>query len=948
MTPERWRQVTSLFNAVQTSDVSRQAAFLDDACGNDAELRAEVEALLSLQRGADAVSTSALFADLPQLSPGTSLGVYRLDVLVGAGGMGQVYRATDTRLHRQVAIKVLVPGLAVDPEFTARFEREGRLLASLNHPNIASIYGLEEAEGLQALVLEFVDGPTLAERLERGALTVTEALTIARQIASALDAAHERGIIHRDLKPANIKIAPGGVVKVLDFGIARASAAAGAPAVTDATRTGTVIGTPAYMSPEQARGRAVDKRTDIWAFGCVLYEMLTGRAAFAGETASDTIARVLERDPAIEMLPAGLSPSIRRLVAHCLAKDPSERLRDIGDARLEIVDALSAPASAAQSTAQPTVRGRWLWLAAAAGVVIAVTALIASLARGRLEERPGSPMEFRIDLPPEAGNAGYGLAVSPDGRRIAFASCCSGGPQLWVHSLDSSETHALPGTEGARHPFWAPDGATVGFFTANKLERTDLANGPPLDIADLFGAPAGPSGASWNANGIILYSTGFQLFRIPASGGAAEPVKVTDDAGEAAREKPQFLSDNTHFIYYAVGPRRHAEYLASLDSAVATHLVDSDYPAIYAGPSSLIYLRGTALVAQSINLKTGRLEGPAFPVASNAAPGCVCAGQPMQRYSASPNGVLALVQTGGGSPGHLVWFDRTGTALTAIDQPPGVENLNPAISPDGKRVAVNRMDPQTGNWDIWTIDDRGIASRLTSNPAQDSDPVWSPNGKELAFVSSRDGRLALYKVAVDQSGTEQRLVEFDEKTNDVATTDWSMDGKFILYQVRTQQHPDWSVWALPLFGDRKPVAAVQGEHVSNAHVSPDGHWIAYTSFETGRNEVYIQRFMEPGEKKPIAPGGGAHPRWTRDGHELVYWKDPGKGGGVAAVDLDFTPSGVHVGPPGPLVSTPILNLIDARPHYDVTRDGERLLLRQPAGPQQPAITVIVNWMARAR
>jgi Tol biopolymer transport system component len=946
MTPERWRQITSLFHAVQTRDVSGQTAFLADACGDDVLLRAEVEALLLLQRGADGVSTASWLQDLPQLSPGTSLGVYRLDALIGAGGMGQVYRATDTRLHRQVAIKLLVPGLAVDPDFIARFEREGRLLASLNHPNIASIYGLEVAEGLQALVLEFVDGPTLAERLERGALPVTEALTIARQIASALDAAHERGIIHRDLKPSNIKIAPGGVVKVLDFGIARTIVTAGASPATHATRTGLVLGTPAYMSPEQARGGAVDKRTDIWAFGCVLYEMLTGRAAFAGDTASDTIARVLERDPAIEALPAGLSPSIRRLVAHCLAKDPSERLRDIADARLEIVDALSAPASAAHLTA-PTVRGRWLWRAATVAGVITLAAVVASLARGRSEAGLGSPLEFQIDLPPEAGNAGYGLAVSPDGGRVAFASCCGGGPQLWIRSLDSSELRALPGTEGAVQPFWSPDGSTVGFFAHGKLERTDLLNGTPMDITDLTGAPGGPGrGASWSAKGVILYSAGRQLFRILASGGTAEPVAVSDDAGDAARGKPQFLSDNTHFIYYAAGPRRHATYLASLDSPVAAHLVDSDYPAIYAAPSSLMYLRGTAMVAQRINLKTNRLEGPAITVAPDAAPGCVCSAWGLWTYSASANGTLALVKTGGGSPGHLVWFDRTGTALTAIDQPQGVENLNPAISPDGKRVAVNRMDPQTGNWDIWTIDDRGIASRLTSNPARDSDPVWSPDGKELAFVSSRDGPLALYKIAADQSGVEQRLVELDGKINDAVTTDWSADGKFILYQAQTQEHPAWSVWALPLFGDRKPVAVVQGEHVSNAHVSPNGYWIAYTSFETGRNEVYIQRFMEPGEKKPISPGGGAHPRWTRDGRELVYWVAPGDG--VAAVDLDFTPSGVHVGPPRPLVSTPVLPLIDARPHYDVTRDGERLLVRQPAGPQRPAITVIVNWMARTK
>jgi eukaryotic-like serine/threonine-protein kinase len=355
-----------------------------------------------------------------------------------------------------------------------------------------------------------------------------------------------------------------------------------------------------------------------------------------------------------------------------------------------------------------------------------------------------------------------------------------------------------------------------------------------------------------------------------------------------------------------------------------------------------MYLRGTGLVVQSINLKTKRLEGPASLVASDAAPACQC----FPLFSASSNGVVAFVKADGGSPGHLVWFDRTGKALSAIDQGPGLENLNPAVSPDSKQVAVNRMDPQTGNWDIWTIDDRGIASRLTSNPAPDTDPVWSPDSKELAFVSERDRPFAIYRTVAGQPGTEQRLLQFGDDTNAVVTTDWSPDGKFILYQVGTREHFSWSVWALPLFGEGKPFEAVPGDAVYAAHVSPDGRWIAYSSFETGTPEVYIQRFLAPGERKQISRGGGVHARWTRNGRELVYLTGAAGQNGVAAVDLDFTPSGLQVGPPRTVVATPVPTLIDGRTPFDVTRDGERLLVRQPVGPQRPAITMIVNWMAR--
>jgi serine/threonine protein kinase len=945
VTPERWRQVTAVFHAARARDADEQRAFLDDACGANAALRADVEALLAAQAAAGPFGDVPLSVEaLPELSPGIMFGQYRVETLIGAGGMGQVYRATDTRLRRTVALKLLMPDLSLDPEFGSRFEREGRLLASLNHPNIAAIHGLEEADGVVALVLEFVEGPTLAERLARGSVPIPEALAVARQIASALEAAHERGIVHRDLKPANIKMASTGAVKVLDFGIARVSPdVVGEAATTTATRPGSILGTPAYMSPEQARGLPLDKRTDIWAFGCVLFEMLSGRGAFAAETASDSLAKVIEREPDWHMLPSGVPESIRRLVKRCLRKDPADRLHDIADARIEIGEAVMTPARDDEAPVGPSARLRVIrtMLGVGALVVLATAAWWWLIFRPRPAPPPSRAVEFGVTFPNNFIPAN-GIAVSPDGRQIA-AGIFANSPQIWVHDLDSSQTRPLPGTEGGLSPFWSPDSSTIGFFLGALGSEivTIAATGGPLRRVAAIGP--GGAGASWNRAGVILFAAQEKLFQVSATGGTPVEVPLAGVAG--IPKGPTFLPDGRHFIFCADRRGGGSIELASLDADRVTALGESECPGGFAPPDRVLFVRGSELVAQKLDLTRFALEGDAAVVASGVTRGAV--GDLVQLTpSASDNNVLAFPASRGGSVGQLTWFNRDGQITGTIDPPsPDVEYLNPAISPDGTEVAANRMDAQTGAWHVWLIDvARGnAASRLTTDPGSDFDPVWSPNGREVVYASEREGRLAFYRQSVG-GGPAQQVLDVTKATFAVPS-DWSRDGRYILYH-QLLGAPPWSVWSLPVSGDRVPIQLVDNQFAPyGARLSPDGHWLAYASIQTGRFEVFVQGFPTGSPRKKVSNGGGVHPRWTRDGKELVYWAAPA---GILSNELSMIGQEIHVGPTRTLVDHPVLSLIDTRTHYDITRDGQRILVRQPAGPPSPGIRVIVNWTAKLK
>jgi serine/threonine protein kinase len=939
MNPERWQQITKIFHAALERDDKSRDTFLEDACRHDPALRAEVDRLITAHYEAGTMGETPIAASAIHLAPGTAFGAYLVSGLLGAGGMGEVYRARDPKLGRDVAIKVLPAEVANDPDRLSRFTREARLLASLNHPNVGAIYEVEDAGSLRGLVLELIEGPTLADRLGGGAIPAREALGIARQITAALEAAHAKGIIHRDLKPSNVKLTPAGIAKVIDFGIAKAVSDdhAGPGRSMTATSTGMIVGTAAYMSPEQARGGPIDKRTDIWAFGCVLYEMLTGRQPFDAGTASDQIARILEHEPAWDRLPATVPAAIARLLKRCLNKDPSERLHDIADARLEIADAMSLPPSSLdRKPAIARSNTRWVWVALTSAAAILGATIWWALSRQTGPAPSAPPVEFGVRFPDNYFPSN-GLAVSPDGRHIAVG-IFGNHPQIWVHSLESSQTRPLIGAENALSPFWSADSTRIGFGSRGKLRSIELASGASTVICDLPPPAQSVSGGAWNSSDVIVFSSRSEFFRVAATGGVPAPIPVK---GVLEPSFPQFLPDQRHFIFYDDLPSTGGTIkVASLDGGEAGSLVASDAPGVFAPPDRLLFFRGASLMTQKLNLERLTLEGAPSLVAANASMGVLFGVRAL--VSASATGVLAFGRPRGGSVGRLTWFDRTGVSSGSLQQPPDGEYLNPAVSPAGDRVAVNLMDPRTGNWDIWIVDvARGVPERFTSDPANDSDPIWSPDGKEIVFASDRGGQRGLYRKAVDGSDTES-LVTMVDGARLLVPSDWSRDGKYILFD---RGRGARSVWAVPLLGDRKPFQVIEGKFFPySAHVSPDGQWLAYASLDS-RYEVYVQRFPGPGQKKQISTDGGAHPRWTADGRELVYWAVPR---GIEAVSFEATGSTFRIGPRRTLVQSAVLNLIDARTHYDITRDGRRLLLRQPAGPQEAGLSVILNWTEKLK
>jgi Tol biopolymer transport system component len=981
VTDERWPRVKALFQAAVERPPAERDAFLAAATGDDDALRQEVASLLtsdtsnvsfldrlpSARESGHADLLAALPASMNQTPPysvltlGRRVGPYEIVAPLGAGAMGEVYRAHDTTLNRDVALKVLPELFAVDADRLARFTREAQVLASLNHPNIATIYGLEESNGTQALVLELVEGPTLADRIARGPLALDEALTIARQIADALEAAHEKGIIHRDLKPANIKIAGNGGVKVLDFGLAKVwdgapqSDLAGSPRLT-ATDSGgrSILGTPAYMSPEQARGKPLDKRTDIWSFGCVLYEMLTGRQALAGETVSDTIAAILEREPEWEALPDTTPVSVRQLLKRCFEKDPRHRVRDIGDARIELDDALAGRAIGAP-VARRAGRERVAWIASALVTVAAVLAVGSVL---YLRRTPADTRIYRSSILPSPGaRRPAGLvpssrfALSPDGRRLAFVGTDAGGvTALWVQSLEGPAGQRLAGTEGALMPFWAPDSQFIGFLAGGKVKRIAAVGGPPVILADT----SANAGATWNRDGVILFTgAGSPIRRVSALGGAPSPVTTLNaDAGERVHGFPFFLPDGRHFLYLAVGSKTggpvspNGIYVTALDSNERKLLVPGGSNAKYA-EGYLLFLREQTLMAQPFDVERLELAGEAVPIAEHVTIGGIIgmAGG----YSVSETGVLAY-QTGPADVGgpadtstQLVLCDRTGKRIGALGDQARYGDLE--LAPDGERATVSLLDRARRTRDIWLVDiARGLTTRFTFDPAEERGSVWSPDGNRVVFNSDRKGRFDLYQKASSGAGAEEELLV---DSRDKFPIDWSRDGRFILFGVgETGATSD--LWVLPLFGDRKPFPFLQtpfGE--VSGRFSADGRWIVYESDESGRSEVYVAPFPgrseTPGSKWQISTTGGTQPRWRKDGKEIFYLAPDKR---LMAAAVNGQNSAFEVGAVRSLFDTRAPSTINPRSAYDVSPNGQRFLVNTLADDDAAApITLVVNWPA---
>jgi serine/threonine protein kinase len=873
------------------------------------------------------------------LTVGTQLGSHEITALLGKGGMGEVYRARDLKLKREVAIKILPEEFSRDADRVSRFQREAEVLASLNHPNIAAIHDLEETGGTRYLVLELVEGETLAERISHGPIPVEEALYTAIQICEALEAAHERGIIHRDLKPANVKITPDGKLKVLDFGLAKAmesgpasTALSNSPTMLSAapTNAGIIIGTAAYMSPEQAKGRAVDRRTDIFAFGCVLYEMLTGKGAFGGEDVTDILSRILQRDPDWTALPANTPLRVRDVLSRCLVKDLRKRLQAVGDARIVIEEVQSGPQH--DEDVPYSMSHRSKFLLGIAAVVLATTIVsLGGLAVAYFNRT--TPPEIRFEVSTPSGGDPASFAISPDGLRLVFAASNEGKTQLWLRRLDSIEPQPIAGTQGTTkgtYPFWSPDGGSIGFFSDLKLKRVDINAGAVQVLAD---APYS-GGGTWNRQGIIVFSPrAGPLYQVPATGGQAVPLTRLQP-GQTGHRFPQFLPDGQHFIYHAVSPMPGL-YVGSLDGSMPKWLTDANVAGLVVLPGVLLYRQQDGLFSQPFDLRKRELSGRALSVATqipfdNNAPAF-----------AATAGIVAY-RTGLAGANRLIWFDRSGKALNAISD--RNLQLNVQLSPNGKRVAVQRQ--LNGNAKVWLLDAvSGAPTRFTFDAGKDSFPVWSPDSSRMFFASDRTGTWNIYEKPTASTGPEQVLIESGETKVPV---DFSLDGRFLLYRV-TDPKTNFDLWVRPMSGGEKPFPLVKTvSDETNGQFSPDGRWVAYDSNASGRSEIYVQPFPPTGGQFQISFEGGAQPRWNTNGKEIFFISLDSK---MMAAPVDLSGDGKSLESRTPVALFPVRIAfgpvaVALNQQYAVSPDGQRFLINVDES-DTPPITLIYNWKPQA-
>ena len=869
---------------------------------------------------------------------GKTLSHYKVIEKIGQGGMGEVYRAEDTNLSREVAIKVLPEQFTQDPQRLARFEREAKLLASLNHPNIAAIYGFEHSDNTNFLVLELVEGETLAERVAKGPVPVEEALEVCRQIAEGVEAAHEKGVIHRDLKPANVKVTPEGKVKILDFGLAKvfeeeipAADISQSPTLTEEmTRAGVILGTAAYMSPEQARGKIVDKRSDIFAFGAVLYELLTGKRAFEGETVTDTLAKVLEGEPDWEALPHSTPWRIQELLRRCLTKDPHDRLRDITTVRIEVKLALDeptpvSPIGAVSATQLPLWRRAIPWTLAG---LIAITAVVGFWILTRPTPEPLSKFVITPQITaPLFSTGGNEIAISLDGRRIIYRSLAGMG-QLYVRSLDEFVATPIAGTERVGgSPFFSPDGESVAFFNPEGLKRVSLMGGTSITLSEALNP--GRSG-SWAEDTIVFTSAG-SLYRISASGGETEALATPDLEKGEVYDSPEILPGGKALLFTIWASTGSQIALLSLETGEQKVLL-AGRQAHYAPTGHLVYALSDigTLMAAPFDLATLEVTGDSVPLLQEvrqSSPGFV-------DYSFSSNGTLVYVPVGDSAGAYtLAWVDREG-AVEPLGAPPR-SYYSPRLSPDGQRLAV-RIGPPN---DIWVFDiSRKTLTRLTFE-GEDDLPIWTPDGKRVTWRSARAGRENLFWKLADGSGPPERLTTDDLRQN---PSSWSPDGQFLAFHQRsTVGSDDRDIWVLPLEGERQPRPFLQTPfNEAEPKFSPDGRWLAYISDESGRREVYVQPFPGPGGKWQISTNGGTEAVWAGNG-DLFYRNE--NRDQMFVVDITTEPT-FSAGTPRLLFEGLHPGGAGNRAFYDITPDGQRLLMVHVQGQGPGAqIDVVLNW-----
>ena len=875
------------------------------------------------------------------MQQGTVLGTFEIVALLGIGGMGEVYRARDTKLGRDVALKILPEEFSRDKERLDRFEREARLLAQLNHANIATLYGLEEHEGQRFLVMELVEGETLAERIAKGRIPVDEAIPLFIQIAEGLEAAHEKGVIHRDLKPANIKIEPDGTPKILDFSLAKGGFAPdvqseSSPATRRETDTGVILGTAAYMSPEQARGKTLDKRTDIWSFGCVLGEALTGKVVFLGETVSDTIAAILKNEPDWQSLPANTPAMLRSLVRRCLEKNPKRRLHDASDARILLEEALAEPPASLETVGRRERRARAFIVTAGIGLF---ALMIGALSGWRLPRTDGpasrTTKQFTFTLPGLAtGVPDVLLALSRDGRTLVYRGFRQGTSQLYLRSMDNLGVSRIMATTGASNPFLSPDASWVGFFSQGKLKKVSLAGGSAITICD---APPWSTG-SWGAgNAIVFQNRNRGLSLVSANGGVPEEL-ATGSSDEEFHLSPQFLPGGSAILFAAwswSGARRIVVY--SLDSGEQRVLVertgfaDANRPRFASG--HIVFGQGRSLWAIPFDVDRLETTGDPFFVLEGVQP----ISNMTPQFDVAKDGTLVYLAGPAGAARRLVWVDRQGREEpTALPSAPSVW---PRLSPGGTHVV------ETVGGDVWIGELRsGSRTRVTIDPSLDVAPIWTPDGERVVFDSHREEPdLGLFWKAADGTGSAERLMS----SHDAIPCCWAPDGKTLVFEywVRAQQY---DIGVLSMEGERAWEPLVQTDSNETAPtLSPDGRWIAYASDETGQNEIYIQRFPELGERRLISNGGGFQPLWSPGTQELFYRRWPDDAMMVVPIATEPT---LTVGSPDVLFAGRYARWVNFSHFrsYDIAPDGQRFLMvkadRAHQGTPTPAqIIVILNW-----